>query len=74
VPVTFAPSVSFGTASVIERPFSNLASSSDRPYDMTPDGHFLSLTDPLLAAGGLHSITVVLNWFAELRALAPTGK
>jgi serine/threonine protein kinase/Tol biopolymer transport system component len=74
VPVRFTPSLSFGTASVIERPFSNLASSSDRPYDMTRDGHFLSLTDPLLAAGGLHSITVVLNWFAELRALAPSGK
>jgi serine/threonine protein kinase/Tol biopolymer transport system component len=74
VPVTFTPSVSFGAASVIERPFSNLASSSDRPYDMTRDGRFFSLTDPLLAAGGLHSITVVLNWFAELRALAPSGK
>jgi Tol biopolymer transport system component len=72
VPVTFAPSVAFGTAAVVERQFTNLASSADRPYDMMPDGRrFLSVTDPLLSDTALRSMTVVLNWFEELKARAP---
>jgi serine/threonine-protein kinase len=75
VPVTFNPAPAFGTPSAFERPFTNLASSSDRGYDMMPDGRrFLSVTDPLLAAGGLGSMTVVLNWFEELKARVPVGR
>jgi Tol biopolymer transport system component len=75
VPVTFSPAPAFGTPSAFERPFTNLASSSDRGYDMMPDGRrFLSVTDPLLAAGGLGSMTVVLNWFEELKARVPVGR
>jgi Tol biopolymer transport system component len=74
VPVTFTPAPSFGAAVVFERAFTNLASSSDRAYDMMPDGRFLSVTDPLLAEGGLGSMTVVLNWFEELKARVPAGK
>ena len=75
VPVTFTPALAFGTASAFERPFTNLASSSDRGYDMMPDGRrFLSVTDPLLAEGTLRSLTVVVNWFEELKARVPAGK
>ena len=75
VPVTFTPTPAFGTASTFERPFTNLASSSDRGYDMMPDGrHFLSVSDPLLAEGTLRSLTVVINWFEELKARVPAVK
>jgi hypothetical protein len=68
VPVTFTPAVSFGTATALERPFSNLASSSDRPYDIMREGQrFLGLTDPLMTAEGMRSVTVVLNWSEELK-------
>jgi hypothetical protein len=64
-----------GTASVLERAYTKLPSSSDRAYDMMPDGrHFLSLTDPLLSDAGLGSMTIVLNWFEELKARAPAGR
>jgi len=74
VPVTFTPATAIGTATVIERAFTNLASSSDRSYDMMPDGHFLSVTDPLLSEAGLGSMTIVLNWFEELKARAPARR
>jgi hypothetical protein len=42
---------------------------------MMPDGrHFLSVTDPLLSDAGLGSMTLVLNWFEELKARAPAGR
>ncbi len=41
---------------------------------MMPDGKFLSITDELLGEGGLGSMTVVLNWFEELKARVPAGK
>ena len=53
------------------RAFTNLASSSDRAYDMMPDGHFLSVTDPPLSEAGLGSMTIVLNWFEELKQRVP---
>jgi serine/threonine-protein kinase len=74
VPVTFTSTPAFGTATMFERAFTNLASSSDRAYDMMPDGRFLSITDSLLAHGGLGSMTVVLNWFEELKTRVPAGK
>jgi hypothetical protein len=74
VPVSFAPAPSFGAAVLFERAFSNLAGSSDRAYDMMADGRFLSITDQLLAEGGLTTMTVVLNWFEDLKARVPAGK
>jgi serine/threonine-protein kinase len=69
VPVTFTAGVAFGTPRVLERSFSNLASSSDRPYDMMPDGkHFLAVTDPLAADAALGTIHVIINWFDELKS------
>ncbi len=41
---------------------------------MMPDGHFLSVTDPPLSEAGLGSMTIVLNWFEELKARAPAGR
>jgi hypothetical protein len=73
VPVNFTPTPAFGAAVRFERAFSNLAGSSDRGYDMMADGRFLSVNDPLLGEGGLHTMTVVLNWFEELKRRAPSG-
>jgi hypothetical protein len=39
---------------------------------MMPDGRFLSVTDPV-PEGALGSMTVVLNWFEELKARVPAG-
>jgi serine/threonine-protein kinase len=73
VPVTFTPAPAFGASVPFERPFSNLAGSSDRGYDMMPDGRFLSTQDPLLGDGGPRMMTVVLNWFEELKRRAPAS-
>jgi serine/threonine-protein kinase len=64
--LTLTPGFASGAASVVERPFANVSSSADRPYDITGDGkRFLSTSDP---DGGVRQITVVRNWFEELRA------
>ena len=43
---------------------------SGRPYDVAPDGRFLMLKR---ASGARpEEITVVLNWFEELKRLVPT--
>jgi len=47
-------------------------------WDISPDGRrFLMMKETGLAASGVvrsRKITVVLNWFEELKRLAPTGK
>jgi serine/threonine protein kinase len=73
VPVTFMPSPAFGSAVLFERAFSNLAASSDRAYHMMADGRFLSITDLLLTESGLTSMTIVLNWYEELKAERRSG-
>jgi len=43
-------------------------------YDVSPDGQrFLMLKRPEQAGGAPMQINVVLNWFEELKRLAPTG-
>ena len=73
-PLEIPAQIPGGLARAPESAFTNLASNSDRGYDMMPDGRFLSITDPLLAEGALSSMTVVLNWFEELKARVPAGK
>ena len=45
-----------------------------RPYDIAPDGRFLIIRSGQAeeAGGSASSMIVVLNWFEELKRLAPT--
>jgi eukaryotic-like serine/threonine-protein kinase len=73
VPVATSPSFSFGTASWLERPFFNSASSVERSFDLAAGGKILSLRESMDAAGRTITpeIHVVLNWFEELKAKVP---
>jgi len=42
-------------------------------YDVSADGRFLAIV-PLQPSPVINKITVVLNWFEELKQLAPTGE
>ena len=42
-----------------------------RAYDIAPDGRFLMVKTPEDLAS--RQVSVVLNWFEELKRLAPTG-
>ena len=69
VPVTRRPGFGFGTATTLDRPFTNNAGSADRPYDVARDGkQFLGISDSTAEPGQGDSINVVVNWFSELRA------
>lgn len=75
VTVTTHPVFAFGNPVAVPRPFPGASPLTRRPYDITPDGRFLSA----IAAGQSESgrltapqIQVVLNWFEELRARVPT--
>jgi eukaryotic-like serine/threonine-protein kinase len=68
-PLTFAPPrVLF--ADRFEMP----QAGSHVSYDVAKDGRFLMIAAPEGRAGSQSEIHVVLNWFEELRRLAPAGK
>jgi eukaryotic-like serine/threonine-protein kinase len=76
VPITTQPSISFGTPVAIPRgPFPALISTEPRGYDPMPAGRFVSLSlgsgDGLLGSQN-NELRIVLNWFEELKRLAPT--
>jgi hypothetical protein len=73
----FAAPVSWGTAPALSTP--SVTSGPwlydfryGRNYDVMPDGKHLVMIAASGTAGS--EITVVLNWFEELKRLAPTGK
>jgi hypothetical protein len=76
VEVTTQPSVSFGTP--IDRPEAprpGILSVGIRGYDVLPDGRVLGLGTGNVgeADSTNNSISVTLNWFEELKRLAPTS-
>jgi serine/threonine-protein kinase len=77
VSVTTLPTFAFGNPVALPRPFPGAPPSARRPYDITPDGKFVSP----IAAGQSRSgrpsapqIQVVLNWFEDLRTRVPLPK
>jgi Tol biopolymer transport system component len=77
VPVTTQPSVVFGTPTDLTRfPRPGLISTSIRGYDVLPDGGIVSLNpapgDAAAAAAAVNEIRIVVNWFEELKRLAPS--
>jgi Tol biopolymer transport system component len=62
----------FGKATTLTRPFGGASTLTRRPYDITPDGRFLSaVADGSLDGHALaaEEIRVVLNWTEELKRL-----
>jgi eukaryotic-like serine/threonine-protein kinase len=74
VPITLTPSISFGTPVELPRmPRPGLLSGDYRGYDVLRDGRVVSLSagpDDSAQASGTE-IRVKLNWFEELKRLAP---
>ena len=71
--ITTVPSFSFGEAVLIPRPFVNAPPSSERTYDVMPDGRILSMRTDVGPDGRPMSpqVRVVLNWFEELKQRVP---
>ena len=76
VPVATQPSVTFGAAVELPKvPRPGLLAPDRRGYDVLPDGRFISLS-PLpgdVANPSNAEVRVVLNWFEELKRLAPVN-
>lgn len=74
VPISTQPSVSFGTPVELPRaPMPGLISLDMRGYDMLPDGRLVGVSQ-LESAGSRTELRVVLNWFEELRRVAPIAR
>ncbi len=74
VTVTTQPTFAFGNHVAVPRPFPGAAPFLRRPYDITPDGRFVSAIAAGQSASGRPTapqIQVVLNWFEELKTRAP---
>ena len=74
VPVTTWPAVAFGTpVELPSAPKPGLLSPEVRGYDVLRDGRFISVV-PASEDGStpILEFRVVLNWFEELKRLAPT--
>ncbi len=75
VPIEKMPSVEFGAPRPVPGAFqANTSPASARNHDITPDGkRFITVDDGQLEASHAESpsISVVLNWFEELKRLAP---
>ena len=71
--ITTSPAFSFGESVLIPRPFVNAPPSSERTYDVMPDGRILSVRTDVGPDGRPMSpqVRVVLNWFEELRQRVP---
>jgi len=71
VPVTWDPAPSFGQPQITEGRWER-ESSFGRMYDISPDGKRLIMISITESAG--NEITVILNWFEELKRLVSSGK
>ena len=57
----------------IPRGFGLANPASPRPYDIMPDGRIVGVRSSGASESGPQQIQVVLNWFEELKARAPTA-
>ena len=74
VSVTTLPTFAFGNPVPLPRPFPGAPPARRRPYDITPDGKFVSAIAAGQSVSGRPAapqIQVVLNWFEELKARVP---
>jgi eukaryotic-like serine/threonine-protein kinase len=73
VPLRLQPSIVFGMPAEMTRaPLPGLLSLDVRGYDVLPDGRIVSVSSSAAGATGFPlEFRVVLNWFEELKRLAP---
>jgi hypothetical protein len=74
VTVRTQPSLTFANPVAVPRGFGMADPANMRPYDITADGRILGVGTGQTPSGspGPAQIQVVLNWFEELKARAPT--
>jgi Tol biopolymer transport system component len=74
VTVRTQPSLTFANPVAVPRRFGIADPANARPYDITADGRIVGLGSGVTQSGlpGPAQIQVVLNWFEELKARAPT--
>jgi serine/threonine-protein kinase len=75
VSVTTLPDFAFGNPVPLPRPFPGAGPTLRRPYDITPDGRFVSTIAAGRSVSGRPTdpqIQVVLNWTEELKQRVPT--
>ena len=75
VTVTTQPTVAFGNPTRVPRSFAATTPTAPRLYDIMPDGRFIGLVAPGVAAGadgaGQWEIRIVDHWTEELKRLVP---
>jgi serine/threonine-protein kinase len=71
--ITTSPTFGFGDAVQIPRPFVNAPPTSERTYDILPNGRILGLRADVGPDGRPMSpqVRVILNWFEELKHRVP---
>ena len=77
ISITTEPTVIFGKPEIGPRPFLTGPPTNQRAFDIRRDGKFVGLTEAGQTVSGTlipHQIQVVLNWFEELKRLAPATK
>ena len=77
VSISTQPTFRLGEAALLARPFTNEGKTVERPFDISRDGQrFLGMIDATQAVQSgrpqAEQIQVVLNWFEDLKARAPT--
>jgi hypothetical protein len=71
IPVSIQPMVTFGTPT---RVFGGVVQSAiRRNYDISSDGTQFAIVLPQEGQDDTEPVTVVLNWFEELKRLVPTN-
>ena len=77
VSVTTKPAFAFGNPVPLPRPFRRASRLMPRAYDITRSGRFVAAIERRQSDGGrlaVPQIQVVLNWFADLQARAPSPR
>ena len=75
--ITTQPSFSFSPPVLMPRGYINFGQTSQRNYDVMPDGRILGVVaagQTQSAASTTPQIQVVLNWFEELKQRVPSPK
>jgi serine/threonine-protein kinase len=74
VPVETSPSFRVGTPQILFDTFFDLRTDGGTVYDVASDGKSFVMVRPSNEQSQARQVNIVLNWFDELRRLAPTSK
>ena len=73
VSITTKPTFAFGTRQAVPKMITTGPPAVRRMFDLAPDGRFVGLITPGATQGAspATNLSVVVNWFEELKARAP---